>query len=194
MNAQEILITAIGSGSLFAFIQFLISRFDTKHDRIAKLEKRFDEDVEKRSIDQTEIAENHQKEWKRFQDAIDAMVKSDNKFAEAISKIADKQDIMALATVGMIHNSIIQYTTPIIVRGAVTYEELANLDSLYIPYSKLGGNGECKRRYEDVNKLIKISKEEAIKRDKEIESKKLQELQSIICTTNRGEYEREVDE
>jgi hypothetical protein len=73
---------------------------------------------------------------------------------------------MAEANVGMIHNTLIRFTDPIIERNAVTYEELDTLDSLYLPYSRLGGNGECKRRYNDVNKLKKISKEEAFELDK----------------------------
>jgi hypothetical protein len=82
----------------------------------------------------------------------------------------------------MVHNTIIRFTDPIIRRNAVTYEELSTLDSLYQPYSKLGGNGECKRRYDDVNKLPKISKEEAYDRDREIETRKYREISKNISS------------
>ena len=187
----ETLITVICSGGFLAFLQFLISRFDKKHDRIADLEKKLDEGLEDRektgkarytehqlAIEKMGI--DHQKDFQELQKAIQQLVSNDTKFAESIEKMANKQDIMASANVGMVHNTIIRFTDPIIERDAVTYDELANLDSLYQPYARLGGNGECKRRFEDVNKLTKISKEEAIKRDREIEIRNFQEIQEAI--------------
>lgn len=124
--------------------------------------KRYDEHhlaIEKMSLE-------HQKDFTELKRAVEKLTENDTKITESIKKIADKQDIMAEANVGMIHNTLIRFTDPIIERNAVTYEELDTLDSLYLPYSRLGGNGECKRRYNDVNKLKKISKEEAFELDK----------------------------
>lgn len=128
------------------------------------------------------IDEEHKKDFQELQKAITQLVENDIKFAESIEKMAEKQDVIAQANVGMIHNTIIRFTDRIVERESVTYEELATLDSLYIPYAKLGGNGECKRRYEDVNKLAKISKEEAVKRDRDIETKKYEEIQKAVGT------------
>lgn len=187
----KFILTVVGSGAFLTFLQFLISRFDKKHDRIGELEKRLDEELDDRdktgkarydeyhaSIEEMNI--NHQKDFQELQRAINQLVQNDIKFTESIEKMVQKQEIIASANVGMVHNTIIQFTEPIICRKAVTYEELANLDSLYVPYSKLGGNGECKRRYEDVNKLIKISRDEANKRDREIETAKYKEIQKTI--------------
>lgn len=127
-----------------------------------------------------EMDAEHKKDFQELQKAISQLVENDTKFAESIAKMAEKQDIMAQANVGMVHNTLIRFTDPIIQRNAVTYDELANLDSLYIPYARLGGNGECKRRYEDVNKLVKISREEAVERDREIATKKYKEIQKIV--------------
>ena len=113
------------------------------------------------------LDEERQRDLLEIKQVIEKLTENDTKIAESIKKIADKQDIMAEASVGMIHNTLIRFTDPIIERNAVTYEELDTLDSLYLPYSRLGGNGECKRRYNDVNKLKKISKEEAFELDKE---------------------------
>lgn len=190
-ETAKFILTVVGSGAFLTFLQFLISRFDKKHDRIQELEKKLDEgldDTEKTgkarydeyhaSIEEMNM--NHQKDFQELQKAINQLVQNDIKFTESIEKMVQKQEIIASANVGMVHNTIIQFTDPIICRKAVTYEELANLDSLYVPYSKLGGNGECKRRYEDVNKLIKISRDEANKRDREIETAKYKEIQKTI--------------
>ena len=190
-ETAKFILTVVGSGAFLTFLQFLISRFDKKHDRIGDLEKRLDEELDDRdktgkarydeyhaSIEEMNI--NHQKDFQELQKAINQLVQNDIKFTESIEKMVQKQEIIASANVGMVHNTIIQFTEPIICRKAVTYEELANLDSLYVPYSKLGGNGECKRRYEDVNKLIKISRDEADKRDREIETSKYKEIQKTI--------------
>lgn len=190
-ETTKFILTVIGSGAFLTFLQFLINRFDKKHDRITELEKKLNdglEDTEKTgktrydeylaSIE--EMSLNHQRDFQELQKAINQLVQNDTKFAESIEKMVQKQEIIASANVGMVHNTIIQFTDPIICRKAVTYEELANLDSLYVPYSKLGGNGECKRRYEDVNKLIKISRDEANKRDREIETSKYKEIQKTI--------------
>ena len=111
------------------------------------------------------MAVQHQKEFMALQEAIQKLTENDTRITSSLEKMADKQDVMASANVGMIHNTLIRFTDPIIERNVVTYEELDTLDSLYLPYSRLGGNGECKRRYEDVNKLEKVSKEKAFEID-----------------------------
>lgn len=124
--------------------------------------RRYDEHhlaIEKMNIE-------HQKDFLELKKAIEKLTENDTKITASIEKIADKQDVMAEANVGMIHNTLIRFTDPIIERSAVTYEELDTLDSLYLPYSRLGGNGECKRRFDDVNNLKKISKEEAFEIDR----------------------------
>lgn len=123
------------------------------------------------------------KNWEAIQQlntAIQKLTENDSRITHSIEMMADKQDTIALANVGMVHNTIIRFTDPIIQRNAVTYEELSTLDSLYQPYSKLGGNGECKRRYDDVNKLPKISKEEAHDKDREIEARRFREMSKNI--------------
>lgn len=114
--------------------------------------------------------------------AIQKLTENDSRITHSIEMMAGKQDTIALANVGMIHNTIIRFTDPIIQRNAVTYEELSTLDSLFQPYSKLGGNGECKRRYDDVNKLPKISKEEAYDRDRDIETRKYREISKTLSS------------
>lgn len=182
----------IGSG----IIQFLITRKDkkiedAKNDKFKELETKFQKGLDereatgKRRFDEHKIAiekmnlEN-QKDFQELNKAIQQLVENDTRFANSIEKMAEKQDMIASANIGMVHNTIIRFTDPVLERGAVTYEELATLDSLYVPYKNLGGNGECKRRYEDVNKLTKISREEAVKRDRAIEISKFREMQENV--------------
>ena len=153
----------VGSG----IIQFFINRKDKQK-----------EDA-KNDITETLRAE-HKRDFQELQKAITKLVENDAKFTESMQKMAEQQDRIAQANVGMMHNTIIRFTDKIIARKSVTYEELATLDSLYVPYSQLGGNGECKRRYEDVNKLLKISQEEAVRRDQRLEAQKYKELQKVI--------------
>ena len=123
---------------------------------------------------------NHQKEFLELSKAIDQLTNNDTKITALIENNQNSIEVIANGVVGMIHNTIIHSTEPIMKRGAVTYEELSTLDSLYQPYSKMGGNGECKRRYEDVAKLPKISREEALDRDRNIEAERFKEMQKSI--------------
>ena len=183
----QIIITIVGGGAFFSFIQFLIQRRDSKDDRFKQVEEKLVKGLEERettgrnrymehkqAIEQMGL--NHQKEFLELQKAIDQLTANDTKITSLIETNQNSIEVIAGGVVGMIHNTIIHSTDPIIRRGAVTYEELTTLDSLYQPYSKLGGNGECKRRYEDVNKLPKISKEEAALRDREIEKQKFRDF------------------
>lgn len=174
-------LTILGSGTFLAFLQFLITRHDNKKDKIKVLEQKIIdvldtcETTSKSRYDEHETAIKEldfqrQKDYKALKEAL-------NQQSTVLDKLATTQEVITAINVGMVHNIIIEFSNPIIEREAVTYEELATLDSLYVPYSKLGGNGECKRRYEDINKLTKISKERAIKKDKELEAKRFKELQ-----------------
>lgn len=184
----------VGSG----IIQFFVNRKDKKaeddkNDRFKELEKEFQKGLDER--EQTglkryeehklaikEMNVQHQRDFQELQRAITQLTDNDTTIRRALDKMAEKQDIMADANVGMIHNTIVRFTEPILEREAVTYEELSTLDSLYLPYKRLGGNGECKRRYQDVSKLDKVSKETAAATDAEIKKRKFQEAQASINT------------
>ncbi len=175
------IITVVGSGAFLTFLQFLITRSDNKHNKFKVLEDEIVkvlntcEETSKSRYDKHETAINEL----HFQQQQDykALKKAINDISDGMNKLVTTQDVISAINVGIVHNKIIEFTNPIIERNAVTYEELATLDSLYCPYAKLGGNGECKRRYEDVNKLAKITKERAIKKDKELEIKRFKALQ-----------------
>ena len=187
----QVLVTIVGSGALFSFLQFLIQRKDNRDDKLKSLEEKMQtglrerEDSGRKRYEEHKIAieqmgVNHQKEFLELSKAIDQLTNNDTKITALIENNQNSIEVIANGVVGMIHNTIIHSTEPIMKRGAVTYEELSTLDSLYQPYSKMGGNGECKRRYEDVAKLPKISREEALDRDRNIEAERFKEMQKSI--------------
>jgi hypothetical protein len=159
-------------------IQFFVNRKDKKKED-EKIDLRTEMKQHLTNVNNEWKVKYCDKNWEAIQQlnvVIQKLTENNTKITESIEMMADKQDTIALANVGMVHNTIIRFTDPIIRRNAVTYEELSTLDSLYQPYSKLGGNGECKRRYDDVNKLRKISEAEAHDRDREIEAKRFREM------------------
>ena len=66
---------------------------------------------------------------------------------------------------GIAHDKLLYLTDKIIQRGCITLKEKRNLASLYEPYRKLGGNGDCKIGYEACEKLPIVSDQEAFELD-----------------------------
>ena len=187
----QTILTIIFSGAFFSFIQFLITRKDNKDDKFKSLESEFKKGLDERErtgknrYDEHKNAINaiklqHQEDFQKLNEAIKQLTENDTKIAALIEDNQSTTCVIASGVVGIIHNTIIHSTQQIIDRGAVTYQELNTLDSLYIPYAKLGGNGDCQRRYNDIVKLPVISDEEALKRDKVIAANKQKELQEAI--------------
>lgn len=52
----------------------------------------------------------------------------------------DQRDAMAKGTMALLHSQIYQLAKTVIKRGSITPSELDDLESLYAPYSALGGN------------------------------------------------------
>lgn len=187
----QTILTVLGSGALFGFIQFLITRRDNKDEKLKKMEENFQKGLDERErtgknrYDEHKIAIEkmtieHQKDFQALLKAIEKLTDNDTKTTELVKNNQETIEVIADGVVGIMHNTIIHITDPILERGAVTYDELDTLDSLYKPYSRLGGNGACKRRTEDVNKLPKIEAEEAVIRDREIAKKRYKSIQEDI--------------
>ena len=223
MDVTQIVLTVvgsvIGSGAVFGFVQFLITRRDkrqeeAKHDHDEELKqemkdhltnvnaqwkvdycdknakainnlveevrigladreamgkKRYDEHhiaIEKLSI-------QHQKEFLELKKAIDKLTENDTRITSSLEKMSEKQGNMADGLLGLAHDRIIFSTDKIAERGAVTLREKATLKSMYEPYRKLGGNGDCETAMEHVMNLPVVSDEKA--KQKDIENKKRQE-------------------
>lgn len=71
-----------------------------------------------------------------------------------LDRFMRRNDNKAKMLLGLGHDRIVFLGTQYIKRGYVTKDEFENLhDYLYIPYTKLGGNGTARKVMEDVKKL-----------------------------------------
>lgn len=64
------------------------------------------------------------------------------------NRSAEKEALLAL-----LHDRIYFVCEDYIDKGSITIEEFDNLEYLYRPYQKLGGNGTGERLYSEVKKL-----------------------------------------
>lgn len=66
----------------------------------------------------------------------------------------EKKDLRTQMLIGLGHDRIIELGSKYIERGNITADEYENLyDYLYMPYSKMGGNGSAERMMAEVKKL-----------------------------------------
>lgn len=178
----QILITIVGSGALFSFIQFLITRHDTRQDKIDDLFKKLqdcsslqDERSKERYRSlQSEIREGlterettgrsryleHREAIQKLNEAIFQLTKNDTEQSQYIKTIGE-------SLIGLSHDKIISLSDKILERGVITLKEKATLKSLYEPYQKLGGNGDCAVAFNAINELPIVSVEKAKEVDKE---------------------------
>lgn len=70
-----------------------------------------------------------------------------------LKKEIDEQKDLKIVMLAILHDKLYQESKKILKDGAVSVQELENLEHLYKAYSKLGGNGTCKTLYEKVHKL-----------------------------------------
>ena len=113
----------------------------------------------------------HQKDFQELKVAIQKLTENDTKITESISKIANKQDVMADSLIGQAHDRIIYLTDKISERGAITIKEKATLTSMYEPYKKLGGNGHCATAIHHMETLKVVSDDEAREMDIKLKNK-----------------------
>ena len=67
---------------------------------------------------------------------------------------------------GLAHDKLVYLTNQIIKRGAITLKEKANLKAIYIPYKKMGGNGDGEEGFNVCMNLRVISEQEAYELDR----------------------------
>lgn len=190
-QSLQIVLTILGSGALFSFIQFLIQRKDTKEDKnidkkFEEVNKRIDDGLEecdktglqryeedRKSIQ--EIMELHQKDLKNLLDVLEELKNNDERIEKTINSISDNQKNVCDALIGIAHDKIIYMTDKITERGYITLKERATLDSIYQPYRAMGGNSHAKAGYEHVIELDVISDEKAKEMDDLIKLKRREE-------------------
>jgi hypothetical protein len=71
-----------------------------------------------------------------------------------LNRFLSSRDHKAKMLLGLGHDRIVYLGTQYLKRGYITRDEYENLhDYLYIPYTKLGGNGTAKKVMEEVEEL-----------------------------------------
>lgn len=113
----------------------------------------------------------HQKDFQELKQAVQKLTENDTKITDSITKMANKQDVMADSLIGQAHDRIIYLTDKISERGAITIKEKATLTSMYEPYKKLGGNGHCATAIQHMETLKVVSDDEAKEMDIKLKNK-----------------------
>lgn len=191
VNALQIIITVLGSGALFSFLQFLIQRKDNKDERkiqeqFESIEKKIDEGLaagEKTSLERynehhetiKEMMCIHKDDFNSLLKTFNELKENGKRLEEKMEKIATNQENTCSALVGVVHDKIVHMTDKITERGAITLKERATLDSIYQPYRIMGGNSHAKAGYEHCIDLPVISDEESKRMDDEIKVRRREE-------------------
>lgn len=90
-----------------------------------------------------------------------------------ISTRKKKRSAEAEGILALLHNELYPAIEKVHFRGVVGYDELENIDHLYKPYIKLGGNGTLQRRYETIQSYERVHDDELEAYDKGLVRKDL---------------------
>ena len=186
------IVTAIGGGCVggsFALVQALIKlKFDKKvHDdnRADSKDKRF-EDLRaelKEGLDEREKTgknrfEIHNKMIEEntvaIKELIDLNKQQTTKLDEFATNVTKSFDVMSGGVRSVLYDKITVVYDKCLSRcdgGAITSEEEANIEQLYLSYSGLGGNGEGKTMWKKACGMKTVTKEEAERLDAERRAK-----------------------
>lgn len=153
----KMFITFIMSSAFIGFIQYLITRSDSKKEKAEK-KAEHTEEIEERI---QEVDEARKEDYETLR----AMLKSIAETVEKQQEIDGYQNDLILA---LTQSELFHRTAKYQRRGAITIDELAVIEDIYVPYHvKLGGNGRGKAGVEMCKTLPIISAEEAYLLDKE---------------------------
>ncbi len=151
----QTLLTIIGSGAFFGFVQFMITRKDNKNDKLKELEDKIDTGLEQRENTGRQRFEKHDaniEELRKIMTDIAENAKVQQEYSEAVGNVL----------MGLAQDKIVHLTKVYSERGCITLDELAVLESLYVPYHDgLHGNGKGKAGYERCQKLPVVSEAKA---------------------------------
>ena len=64
-----------------------------------------------------------------------------------------KKSAAGNAMLALLHDRLYYLMQEYILKGSITADEYENITYLYVPYTKLGGNGTCERLLKEVEKL-----------------------------------------
>lgn len=172
-SALQIILTAIGSGAFFSFIQFLITRKDNRDDRLDEMRKEYTTGLNEREEKSKERYDEHKKAIKQLQEAIIVLTKDSQERKEL-------EQFMSASLMAITHDKLVRLGKTYQKRGAITLAEMNNLKLLYEPYHNgLGGNSDGETYYNYCMELPVISDEEAQKRDLELKKEEMNEISNM---------------
>ena len=175
----KIIIAVIGSGAFFTFMQFLITRHDNKKSKVNELCEKLDKGLELQTDKYETLKEEitkglddrentgkqryleHKEQIQKLNEAIFQLTKNDTEQSQYMKTIGE-------SLIGLSHDKIITLTDKFLERGAITLKEKATVKSIYDPYQKLGGNGDCHVAYNYICDLPIVSEEKARELDKNL--------------------------
>lgn len=149
-NIVTIVITLIASSGMWTVILYFFQRHDKKTD---------DKDEMKESIEE-------------LTDTVNNLKDSINELYQQQAKRDEQEKLNRSLLVGIAHDRIIYLGQSYTDQGWISPSDYKTLhDDMFVPYERLGGNGEAKRVMVEVNKLpikdpIKVHEEE-LDNDKE---------------------------
>lgn len=169
----QILITIIGSGAFFSFIQFLITRHDTRNDthnkEIQELRKEFTEGLDEREERGLQRYEEHRESIRKLNDAIYQLTQNDTKIEASQAEMQQYMYHVGDELMGLAHDRLVHLTDKYQQRGAITIKEIATLKAIYKPYHDgLNGNGDGQAGYEFAMTLPVVTDEQAREMDKNL--------------------------
>lgn len=186
------IITAVGGttiGGSFALVQALVkakldkkihedNRADSKDKRFDELREEFGKGLDERERIGKERFDINSKQIVENTVAIRHLIKLNEEQTNKLDRFADSVtksfDVMSGGVRSILYDKISVVYDKCLVRcdgGAITSEEMANMEQLYLSYSGNGGNGEGKEMYNTACHMKRVTKEEADKLDAERRAK-----------------------
>lgn len=182
MDWTQVIITAVTVLLSSGIVQFFVNRSDkmkeeAKKNELDELRKEFKEGLDERErvgknryeehhISIEKMSLQHQKDFQALIDAIDQLKANDTNITQSIQDIKETQKNIGDAVMGLAHDKLIFCADKISERGYITLREKATLKSMYVPYKKLGGNGDVATAYDYVTTLAVIDDAKAKELDR----------------------------
>lgn len=170
-----------GALGIVELVKFFVDRADHKEERredkaensmANTLRKEFNAGLDQREATGKERFDINSKQIQENSAKIDEVIDISGQLKDnivlltsTISQLQEYNTNVGDAVKGIIHDRIIHNVDGFIERGGIAREELTTLESMYVPYKKLGGNGDVETAYTIAKKLPIWTKQDALKAD-----------------------------
>ena len=153
-NWVELIVAVLAVLGGNGFLQFIITRKDKKKSEIEDFKKEVTAKIE-------QIEAKNEERYLETKEIIDALAKAVAQLEKNDTSQSHYMRTMGESLIGLSHDRLISLCDKCLHRGYITLKEKTTINSIYEPYTALGGNGDCHVAYEEICKLPTISDEEA---------------------------------